>query len=156
MLCALILYVSGGTYSLTSTPNDRFFMAVLYTLRIFARNLLRESRRRNIFLFYFIFDDWPGIRTQAFGSNKPTHYLLDHGDFEFIFDSKFENKVLFYSFEKLFSIRKNSRHVTMSKMLCKVYKLCVYRLRISPDFEIIEIHYQNSCCLGNVFQYFTT
>ena len=46
----------------------------------FARNLLKRSRRRNIFL-YFIFDDWPGIRTQAFGSNKPTHYVLDHGDF---------------------------------------------------------------------------
>ena len=27
------------------------------------------------------FDDWPGIRTQAFASNKPTHYILDHGDF---------------------------------------------------------------------------
>ena len=52
MLCALILYVSGGTYSLTSTPNDRFlrnlFMARLFTLRVFARNLLRGSRRRNI------------------------------------------------------------------------------------------------------------
>ena len=23
----------------------------------------------------------PGIRTQAFSSNKPTHYILDHGDF---------------------------------------------------------------------------
>ena len=25
MLCVLILYISGGTYSLKSTPNDRFF-----------------------------------------------------------------------------------------------------------------------------------
>ena len=25
MLCVLILHVSGGTYSLKSTPNDRFF-----------------------------------------------------------------------------------------------------------------------------------
>ena len=53
MLCALILYVSDQTYSLTSTPIDRllrnFLMAGLFTLRVFARNLLRGSRRRNIF-----------------------------------------------------------------------------------------------------------
>ena len=45
MLCASILYVSAETYSLTSTPNDRFFeklfMAGLFTLRVFARNLQR-------------------------------------------------------------------------------------------------------------------
>ena len=29
-----------------------FFMAVLFTLRVFARNLLRGSRRRNIFFIY--------------------------------------------------------------------------------------------------------
>ena len=56
-----------------------FFMAGLFTLRAFARNLLRGSPRRNIFFFFF-FDDWPGIRTQAFASNKPTQYILDHGD----------------------------------------------------------------------------
>ena len=39
----LILYISGGTYSLKSTPNDRFFeklfIAILFTLRDLARNL---------------------------------------------------------------------------------------------------------------------
>ena len=52
---ALILYISGGTYSLKSTPDDRFlwklFMAILFTLRVFSRNLLRENRRRNTFPF---------------------------------------------------------------------------------------------------------
>ena len=51
---ALILYMSGGTYSLKSTPNDRFlrsfYMTILFTLRVFAWNLLRESCRRNIFI----------------------------------------------------------------------------------------------------------
>ena len=55
MLCALILYMSSGTYSLKSTPNDRFLksfiMAGLFTLRVFARYLQRGSRRRNIFTF---------------------------------------------------------------------------------------------------------
>ena len=50
------LYVSGGIYSLTSTPNNRllrnFFMAVLFTLRVCARNLLRGNRRRNIFSYF--------------------------------------------------------------------------------------------------------
>ena len=55
--------------------NDRFlrnfFTAILFTLRAFVRNLLRGSHRRW----------WPGIRTQAFVSNKPTHYILDYGDY---------------------------------------------------------------------------
>ena len=59
MLCVLILYISGGTYSLKSTPNDRFFekllMAILFTLRVFARNLLRGNRRRKLSVFCFVF-----------------------------------------------------------------------------------------------------
>ena len=50
----LILYMSGMSYSLKSTPNDRclriFFMAALSVLRVLARNLLRRNRRRNIFV----------------------------------------------------------------------------------------------------------
>ena len=61
MLCAFILYVSGGTYSLTSTPNDRFFrnffMAVYFSLRVFARNLLRGSHPKNILHISFLMTD---------------------------------------------------------------------------------------------------
>ena len=50
-------YTSGGTYSLILTPNVRFlsnfFMADFFTLRIFVRNLLRNSSRRNIFIISF-------------------------------------------------------------------------------------------------------
>ena len=84
MLCVLILYISGGTYSLKSTPNDRFveklFMAILFTLRVFARNLLRGNRRRNTFRISFWCLAWDS--NPGFSSNKPTHYLLDHGDFK--------------------------------------------------------------------------
>ena len=56
--CALILYVSGGTYSLKSTSNYRFlrnfFMAALFTFRVFARNLLIGNCRRNSFFSYFV------------------------------------------------------------------------------------------------------
>ena len=61
VVCVKFLYVSGGTYSLTSTPNDiflrNFFMVVLFTLRVFANNLLRGSRRRNIFHISFLTTD---------------------------------------------------------------------------------------------------
>ena len=40
--------------------NDRFlrnfFMTILFTLRVFARNLQKGSRRRNILIFRFIRD----------------------------------------------------------------------------------------------------
>ena len=57
MLCVLILCISHGTYSLKSPPNDRFFeellMAILFTLRVFARNLRRGNRQRNTFRILF-------------------------------------------------------------------------------------------------------
>ena len=53
ILCVLILYISNSTYSLKLTPNDRFFeklfMKILFTLRVFARNLLRGNERKNTF-----------------------------------------------------------------------------------------------------------
>ena len=83
LCCVLILYISDGTYSLKSIPNDKFFeklfMAILFTLKVFATNLLRVNRRRNTFciLFWCLAWTWAG-----FSSNKPTHYLLDYGDYK--------------------------------------------------------------------------
>ena len=59
ILCVLILSKSKASYSLTSTPNDRFLRGTfswqdLFTLRVLARNLLRGNRRRNIFFLYFV------------------------------------------------------------------------------------------------------
>ena len=49
----IIYNLIGGTYSLKSTPNDRFFeklfIANLFTLTIFAKYLLSSNHRRNIF-----------------------------------------------------------------------------------------------------------
>ena len=62
------------TYSLTSIQNDRetFSWQILFTLRVFARNLLKENRQRKIFLSYFVFDvTWDTV--PSFMSNKPTH-----------------------------------------------------------------------------------
>ena len=84
VVCVNFIHKCRGTYSLKSTPNDRFleklFMAILFTLRVFARNLLRGNRRRNTFLISFWCLAWGS--NPGFSSNKPTHYLLDHGDFK--------------------------------------------------------------------------
>ena len=67
-------YVSERTYSLKATPNDRFFdklfLAIIFTLRIFGRNLLKGSCRRNTFRVLF----WclALVLNHGFTSNKPT------------------------------------------------------------------------------------
>ena len=48
MLCVLILYISGWTYRYFKVDSERqifekLFMAILFTLRAFARNLLSEE-----------------------------------------------------------------------------------------------------------------
>ena len=82
MLCVLILYISDGTYSLKSTPNGRFFeklfMAIFIYIQSFCQFLLRGNRRRNTFCILFLCLTWGS--NLSFSSNKPTHYLLDHGD----------------------------------------------------------------------------
>ena len=82
MLCALILYMNDGTYSLKSTLKDKIFemlfMTILFTPRDFARNLLRESSRRSILLYFALLEDIPDLGFEP--SNKPTHYLLHHRD----------------------------------------------------------------------------
>ena len=72
--CVLNLYKSGVTYSLKSTPNDRFFeklfMAILFTLSVFPRNLLRGNHRRNTFRISFWCLAWDS--NPGFSSDKPT------------------------------------------------------------------------------------
>ena len=65
------VYMSGGTYSLKSTPIDRFFEKLhekyIYSQRFF-KILLRWSRRIFLFLMSAL-------------SNKLTPYLLDSGNY---------------------------------------------------------------------------
>ena len=57
-----------------------FFIAGLFTLRVFASNLLRGNRRKNIF-FHILFWWLTWQTNPCFVSNKTTHCLLDYGDF---------------------------------------------------------------------------
>ena len=56
-----------------------FIASFLFLPRIFGQKSAERKSSKKYFS-YFIFDDWPGIRTQAFASNKPTHYILEHDD----------------------------------------------------------------------------
>ena len=81
MFCTLILYVSGGTYSLKSTPNDWFFeklfMAILFQHSEFLPEICwEEIAEENILFWCLAWGPKPG-----FTSTKPTHYLLDYGNF---------------------------------------------------------------------------
>ena len=61
-------------------------MAILFTPRVFARNTLRGNRRRNTFCISFWCLAWDS-------TNKPTHYLLDHGSFNAADNAIFKNSV---------------------------------------------------------------
>ena len=48
MLCVLFLYVRGGTYSLKSPPNDRFFE------KLFMAKICLEEIAGEIFLYFIL------------------------------------------------------------------------------------------------------
>ena len=57
-----------------------FHCRFIYSQSFWQKSAERKSPKK--YFSYFIFDDWSGIRTQAFvKSNKPAHYILDHDDF---------------------------------------------------------------------------
>ena len=49
----------------TTDVVETFSLEFLFTLRVFARNLIRVNSVRNIFVFIFRFDPLPGIRSRA-------------------------------------------------------------------------------------------
>ena len=62
--------------------SERNFSWQFYLLlKVFAKNLLKENRRRNIFIFNFVLTSGLGGSNPGFTSTKPTHYLLEYGDF---------------------------------------------------------------------------
>ena len=62
--------MSGETYNLNPYPNDRLFgipfMAISFTFRVYARNLMRRSHRRD-------------LSGMGLTSDNPIHYLLYNG-----------------------------------------------------------------------------
>ena len=77
MLCVLISYIRGGTYSLKSTTNDRFFWETFHGNFIYSQSFCQKSAERKSPKKYFSYLFWclawgwnPG-----FSSNKPTRLI---------------------------------------------------------------------------------
>ena len=83
MLCALILYMSGGTYSKSRLLTTDFW-GTFHGNFIYSQSFCQKfAERKSIKKYFFIFSFWcliwglnPGLM-----SNKPPHYLLDYDDF---------------------------------------------------------------------------
>ena len=99
MLCVLILIHKWRDLQFKVDSERQIFwetfMAILFTLRVFTRNLLRGNRPKNTFRILFWCLAWGS--NSGFSSNKPTHYLLDHVDlrvykFEIDYRKKIQKK----------------------------------------------------------------
>ena len=85
MLCVLILYISGGTYSLKSTPNERFFWETfhgnfIYSQRFSQKSAERKSPKKYFFCILFWCLAWDS--NPGFSSNKPSSNLYSYSKFE--------------------------------------------------------------------------
>ena len=69
MLCALIFIREWRDLQFKVDSErqifGKLFIAILFILIVFVRNLLKGNRLRNIFVFIFRFDVSPGIQTQV-------------------------------------------------------------------------------------------
>ena len=57
MLCALIVYMRGGTYSLKATPNDRFlrrFFMAIFLLSEFLLDICSEEAAAKKYFHLFV------------------------------------------------------------------------------------------------------
>ena len=70
MLCVLILYISGGIYSLKSIPNDKFseklFMALLFLLSEFLPEIYWEEIAEEILFSYIVLMSGLGLEPWLF------------------------------------------------------------------------------------------
>ena len=82
---------------------EEIFMAMLFIFRVFSRNLLRGSLRRNIF-FIFRFDVWSGLWTMTLSLiSQHTTWLWGH--FIFYFQQNLVLKTTFNIFKSPWSSR---------------------------------------------------
>ena len=75
-----------GPTVLKSTPNDRFFEKLFMAIFIYSQSFCQKSAEKKApkkYFSYFVLMSGLGLEPWLFISNKPTHYLLDHGDFKF-------------------------------------------------------------------------
>ena len=132
---------------------EKLSMAILFTLRVFARNLLRGNCRRKTFCILFWCLAWGS--NPGFTSNKPTHYLLDHRAFTHSNISMLNNCswscILFYKFAK--------RKMSIKKFLQRVEFLKTTAINQSTCFSVFakrEYCYTNKTILPDIINHLRT
>ena len=83
MLCALILYMSGGTCSKSRLLTTDFWGTFNGNFICSQSLCLKFAERKSMKKYFFIFSFWCLIWSLNLGlmSNKPPHYLIDYDDF---------------------------------------------------------------------------
>ena len=138
----------------TILPKGRFFFFFLrnftsqfyFTLKVFAKNALRGSRRRYIFFLNFRFDVWPGVWLKTSCLIQPTHYLLDCGVFHL-----YEGCLLY------FGIREQKQILIIALLFFKIFsiKINTHLLAFEPIVEALlplrlkyaqNMHYEHINC----------
>ena len=81
-LCVLI-FIHKWQYLLVKVDSGRQVFEKLFQGKIiYSRSFRQKTAERQSpkkYFSYLILDDWTGIQTQTFESNKPKHYILDNG-----------------------------------------------------------------------------
>ena len=93
-----------------------FSWQFLFTLKVFARNLLRGNRRRNTFRITFLMMAWGS--NPGFSFSKPTHYLLGHGDFIIGLHIYIYNWPL-QPFSQDYGLASHTTHVVFVNFICE-------------------------------------
>ena len=103
---------------------EKLFMVILFIyLRVFARNLLRGSQRRNIFIFHIFSFKSNLILNSCLTSNKPTHYLLDYDDFTV--------KLIYLPLSSLICIIKFTKSVLLMMLLQNILHMTLSAFDLS-------------------------
>ena len=111
MLCTLILYVSGGTFSIKSIPNARLLRNFSWQaiLSEFLPEICWEIMAEEIYFFHtsswcLIWDTNP-----SFKSNNEKQYLLEYDDFNSLCHMKYSVRTIWIIYRRRNNVNWSSR-----------------------------------------------
>ena len=82
VMCVNFLCISGGTYSFKVDSERKIFWEIFHGNFIYSQSFCQKYAGWKSPKKYFSYFLLMSGSNSDFSSNKPTHYLLDHGDFK--------------------------------------------------------------------------
>ena len=125
MVCVLILYESDGTYSLMSTPNNRFLEKLFHGRFIYSQSFCQKSAGRKSprkYFFFYISFWWLACVTKSKSSYKPSYCPLEYGDFNILRIKTEEFPASFFTMGFI--------------MIWKIFRNCQSSVTIKPEFVV--------------------